>query len=180
MAYPLLREIIPDALAVEEDGGYAPAAGTAVLSDEGMKEAAPLQDLVEALIGRILAQVREYEALPLDRDGREILLDTELRGVRCRFTRERRPNPRHGQITLSPRELEIARMVARGYPNKTIAAVLDISAWTVGTYLRRMFAKLGVCSRAAMIARMHEADIPVESNAQDSATSWFAARKHSS
>jgi DNA-binding CsgD family transcriptional regulator len=55
---------------------------------------------------------------------------------------------------LSPREQEIARMVAEGYPNKTIAAVLDISSWTVGTYLRRIFAKFGVGSRAAMVARM--------------------------
>jgi DNA-binding CsgD family transcriptional regulator len=57
---------------------------------------------------------------------------------------------------LSPREQEIARMVARGLPNKAIAAVLEISTWTVGTYLRRMFAKLGVTSRAAMIARLME------------------------
>jgi DNA-binding CsgD family transcriptional regulator len=47
-------------------------------------------------------------------------------------------------------------MVAKGYANKTIAAVLDISLWTVGTYLRRLFAKLGVCSRAAMVARLLE------------------------
>jgi DNA-binding NarL/FixJ family response regulator len=47
-------------------------------------------------------------------------------------------------------------MVAKGYPNKTIAAVLDISSWTVCTYLRRLFAKLNVCSRAAMVARLIE------------------------
>ena len=59
-------------------------------------------------------------------------------------------------VVLSPREREIARMVARGYPNKTIAGVLEISLWTVGTYLRRVFAKLGVGSRAAMVARLME------------------------
>lgn len=57
---------------------------------------------------------------------------------------------------LSPREQEIARMVAKGYPNKTIAHVLDISTWTVGTHLRRIFAKLSVGSRAAMVARLLE------------------------
>jgi hypothetical protein len=45
-------------------------------------------------------------------------------------------------------------MIAEGYPNKTIAAVLDISSWTVGTHLRRVFAKLGVGTRAAMVARV--------------------------
>ena len=57
---------------------------------------------------------------------------------------------------LSPREHEIARMVAKGYANKTIATVLDISSWTVGSYLRRIFAKLGVSTRAAMVARLLE------------------------
>jgi len=47
-------------------------------------------------------------------------------------------------------------MVAEGYPNKTIAAVLDISSWTVCTHMRRMFAKLNVRSRAAMVAKLLE------------------------
>ncbi len=57
-------------------------------------------------------------------------------------------------VILSPREREIARLVAEGYPNKTIAAVLDISAWTVSTHIRRIFVKLNVRSRAAMVARL--------------------------
>jgi len=56
--------------------------------------------------------------------------------------------------SLSPREREIVRMVAQGRPNKVIAAVLHISSWTVCTHLRRIFAKLGVSSRAAMVARV--------------------------
>jgi DNA-binding CsgD family transcriptional regulator len=47
-------------------------------------------------------------------------------------------------------------MIAKGYPNKAIAGVLEISGWTVGTHLRRIFSKLGVTSRAAMIARVME------------------------
>ena len=57
------------------------------------------------------------------------------------------------KANLKESEQEIARMVAKGYPNKTIAAVLEISTWTVGTHLRRMFAKLGVNSRAALVAQ---------------------------
>jgi DNA-binding CsgD family transcriptional regulator len=44
--------------------------------------------------------------------------------------------------------------VAKGLPNKAIADVLDISLWTVATHLRRIFAKLGVGTRAEMIARV--------------------------
>lgn len=81
-------------------------------------------------------------------------MDTEVDGVRCVLVRVSRKAP--ARFSLSPREQEIARMVAKGYPNKMIASVLDISSWTVGTYLRRMFAKASVCSRAALVASFVE------------------------
>ncbi|HUM91481.1 MAG TPA: LuxR C-terminal-related transcriptional regulator [Candidatus Competibacter sp.] len=40
-----------------------------------------------------------------------------------------------------------------GRLNKQIADRLHISEWTVSTHLRRIFAKLGVRSRAAMVYR---------------------------
>lgn len=43
-------------------------------------------------------------------------------------------------------------MVAKGHTNQAIADVLGISSWTVSTHLRRVFAKLHVNSRAAMVA----------------------------
>ncbi len=54
---------------------------------------------------------------------------------------------------LTSRELQIATLVAQGCPNKQVADKLHISEWTVATYLRRIFAKLGVDSRAAMTYR---------------------------
>lgn len=68
------------------------------------------------------------------------------------------PQPNSSANLLSPRELEIARMVALGYPNKTIASLLDISPWTVNTHLKRIFAKLDVTTRAAMVARLSAAE----------------------
>lgn len=82
----------------------------------------------------------------------QILLDIHLDGER--YLLVRMPKPSH--IPLSPREIEIVRMVAQGHPNKIIADVLSISSWTVCTHLRRIFAKLGVGSRAAMVARLLE------------------------
>ncbi len=93
----------------------------------------------------------------------EVLLDTEINGIRCLLVRSNRP-PALAANPLSPREIEIVRMVAKGLPNKTIAAVLDISTWTVGTHLRRVFAKLGVGSRAAMIAKLAEGGLTSSSN----------------
>jgi DNA-binding CsgD family transcriptional regulator len=54
---------------------------------------------------------------------------------------------------LTGREPEIAILVAQGHANKNIAYRLRISEWTVATYLRRIFAKLNVESRAAMVFR---------------------------
>jgi DNA-binding CsgD family transcriptional regulator len=83
------------------------------------------------------------------------MLDVEVDGVRCVLQRVHEPLAKHAMY-LSPREREIARMVARGYPNKTIARILEISIYTVGTYVKRIFAKLNVGSRAAMVARLME------------------------
>jgi len=80
------------------------------------------------------------------------MLDKEIEGYRVLITRM--SPTADAPVSFSPRELEIARMIAKGYPNKTIAGVLEISTWTVGTHLRRIFAKLRVGSRAAMVARL--------------------------
>ena len=121
-----------------------------------------LKLLVEQLVKQTVS-ARE----PEQDEGEDVLLDVEVEGVRCVLIRQH-SKPARGQVALSPREQEIARMVAKGYPNKIIADVLDISSWTVCTHLRRMFAKLGVGSRAAMVARllaegsMGEHGIPAE------------------
>jgi len=57
-------------------------------------------------------------------------------------------------LPLSPRECEIIRLVASDLTNKEIAAVLEISCWTVSTHLRRIFTKLDVHSKAAMVAHV--------------------------
>jgi DNA-binding CsgD family transcriptional regulator len=81
----------------------------------------------------------------------QVLLDVEVGEVRLLALRRETPSP---LSLLSPREQEIARMVASGYPNKTIASVLEISSWTVASHLRRIFMKLQVSSRAAMATRL--------------------------
>jgi DNA-binding NarL/FixJ family response regulator len=87
----------------------------------------------------------------------EVLVDAEVDG--SRYLLLRMPKPNRTRIQLSPREQEIVRMVAKGHPNKIIADVLNISSWTVCTHLRRIFAKLGVGSRAATVAQLLEMGI---------------------
>jgi DNA-binding NarL/FixJ family response regulator len=52
---------------------------------------------------------------------------------------------------LSPRELEVLRLVARGLSNADIGKELFISEATVKTHLLRTFAKLGVSDRTAAV-----------------------------
>jgi DNA-binding CsgD family transcriptional regulator len=52
---------------------------------------------------------------------------------------------------LTARELQIAALVALGHSNKQVSARLHISEWTVSAHLRRIFIKLNVDSRAAMV-----------------------------
>ncbi|MCP4967268.1 MAG: response regulator transcription factor [bacterium] len=64
----------------------------------------------------------------------------------------RGPSP----TTLSDRELEILRIVARGATNKAMAAQLFISEATVKTHLLHIYDKLGVNDRAAAVATGYE------------------------
>lgn len=60
---------------------------------------------------------------------------------------------------LSPREQEVLELLARGYLYKEIAERLNISSATVNTYVRRMYEKLHVRSRAQAVAKYaHLAD----------------------
>jgi DNA-binding CsgD family transcriptional regulator len=110
----------------------------------------PGQDeTVRSLVRALVRRVTELSGGRLPADGP--LVDCREAGVRCVLERAQ-PGPEGLAALLSPREREIARMVGLGYTNKAIADVLDISLYTVSTHLRRIFAKLDVPSRAAMVA----------------------------
>lgn len=61
---------------------------------------------------------------------------------------------------LTPRELEVLRLVAAGSSNREIAVMLVISEHTVARHLQNIFAKLGVSSRTAAGAFAFEHDRP--------------------
>ncbi len=54
---------------------------------------------------------------------------------------------------LSPREQEVLGMLSRGYLYKEIADLLNIAGPTVNTYVRRVYEKLHVRSRAQAVAK---------------------------
>ena len=60
--------------------------------------------------------------------------------------------PREATDSLTAREVEVLRLVARGKTNRTIAQELDISEKTVARHIANIFTKLDLSTRAAATA----------------------------
>jgi DNA-binding NarL/FixJ family response regulator len=103
---------------------------------------------VEDLVRKIVQKVQDAN-ISADSEPSAPILVVDVDGFQYTLLRSQSTETCH----LSPREKEIVRLVAEGLPNKCIGAVLDISCWTVATHVQRIFSKLGVTSRAAMVAR---------------------------
>jgi len=79
-----------------------------------------------------------------------------LRADAITVTREARGG-RHGYGNrLSPRELDVARVLVTGGTNREIAKQLFLSPKTVARHLDSAMRKLGVCSRTALAVRLVE------------------------
>jgi DNA-binding NarL/FixJ family response regulator len=75
--------------------------------------------------------------------------------VQC-FQKPGPASPEAELQALSAREQEVLDLVARGFLLKEIADTLKLSEHTVDTYLRRIYEKLHVHSRAQAVARYAE------------------------
>jgi len=67
--------------------------------------------------------------------------------------------PPDEQPTLTKRELEVLRLLARGYSNKRIAQELGIREPTVRFHLRNIYAKAGLQSRTEAVAWALQQDL---------------------
>ncbi|HWO93570.1 MAG TPA: LuxR C-terminal-related transcriptional regulator [Dehalococcoidia bacterium] len=68
---------------------------------------------------------------------------------------------------LTPRELEVLRMIAAGSTNKAIAATLVISEHTVARHVQNMLSKLGFSSRASLAAFAVEQGLAARGRSQN-------------
>jgi len=64
-----------------------------------------------------------------------------------------------GSAGLTPREIEVLRLVTSGMTNKAIAERLFLSGRTVDRHVSNLFTKLGVSTRAAATAYAYEHDL---------------------
>ena len=146
----------------------AAAAAAEVL--DAARTCAPLSAArAQLLCGRALAAAGERaEAIvalvaaeaALDRFGAARWRDEAVRELRGLGHRVRRLAPEAivgGLGPLTPREREIADLVADGRTNREVASQLVLSAKTIEAHLRNIYAKLGVRSRVEL-ARELERD----------------------
>ncbi|MCX7522687.1 response regulator transcription factor [Microbacterium sp. STN6] len=111
---------------------------------------APPQDLVAAV--RVVAR---GDAM-LDPAVTRALIGAHAERVRPRA------EPAEALERLTPRELEVLRLLARGMSNAEIAGVLVVTRETVKTYVSRLLAKLGLRDRVQAVVLAYRAGLADE------------------
>jgi DNA-binding CsgD family transcriptional regulator len=114
-----------------------------------------------ALVGRARRALGDDDTAQLEIDGaRAVFVALGATPDIDRLDRLEQPAPRDGtNAGLSPRELEVLRLVATGRTNHAIAAELVLSERTVARHVSNIFAKLGLSSRSAATAYAYEHDL---------------------
>jgi DNA-binding NarL/FixJ family response regulator len=105
--------------------------------------------------GYLLKQTRRNELIEALKDvhaGGSPMSSQIARKVVQNFYRNETQNDGE-TVELSPREREVLELLARGYLYKEIAEMLKIGVQTVNTYIRRIYEKLHVRSRAQAVAK---------------------------
>jgi DNA-binding NarL/FixJ family response regulator len=121
---------------------------TAAISDDQVVEAVKLGAaglvLKESAPEALLECVRKVHAGEqwIDRDTVTRALSTVL---------DREAAEKEASHTLTPREIEIVRMVAQGLRNRAIAERLSISEGTVKVHLHNIYEKFGVDGRLELL-----------------------------
>jgi DNA-binding CsgD family transcriptional regulator len=95
------------------------------------------------------ANTADQAAAQLRAEVRAGRLDAEAVDAVLAAAGHRVPRRREGPAGLTKRELEVLVLLARGMPNKEIAARLVISRKTVGNHIEHIYAKIGCSTRAA-------------------------------
>ncbi|WP_299028954.1 response regulator transcription factor [uncultured Thermanaerothrix sp.] len=123
------------------------------------------EDVFEGLragaIGYLLKDVSSeklFEAIRAAARGEYFLLPSITAKVVAEFSRLPRaaPRPAEAEKILSPREIEVLRLVAIGISNKEIAERLFISEGTVKNHLSNILSKLNVKDRLQAVIRGRE------------------------
>lgn len=118
--------------------------------------------------GFLLKRARPEEllaAIGIVAAGDSLLSPSVTRVVLDHVARQPTPRPESaGQLAeLTPRELQVLKLIARGHSNREIAAALVIEESTVKTHVKRILLKLGLRDRIHAVIFAYESGLARES-----------------
>jgi DNA-binding NarL/FixJ family response regulator len=108
---------------------------------------------------------RLFDAVRVVAAGGALLAPTVTRRLIAEFARQRprsAPEPSRGEAltgVLTPREVEVLRLVAEGLSNSEIAGRLFLGEETVKTHVSRMLRKLGLRDRTQAVIAAYESGL---------------------
>jgi DNA-binding NarL/FixJ family response regulator len=102
---------------------------------------------------QLIAAVRTVAA------GEALLSPSVTRKVIAHFARHHRNPPPRALDSLTPREMDVFRLIASGHSNAEIGRELFISDTTVKTHVTRLLQKLGVRDRAQAIVLAYQSEL---------------------
>ncbi|MBW3620491.1 MAG: LuxR C-terminal-related transcriptional regulator [Actinobacteria bacterium] len=117
---------------------------------------------VRILLARACRALDDHDTAEMELDAaRRVLEELDAAPALAEVDElSRRPGPSaDAPGGLTPRELEVLRLVATGATNREIADTLVISEKTVARHLSNMFTKLGLRTRAAATAWAYEHEL---------------------
>lgn len=112
---------------------------------------------IRVLLSRAFAVVGDHEGAELEQSAaRRVFEELGATADLSRLNAAASPAARADVHGLSPREMEVLRLLASGKTNKSIARALFVSERTVDRHVGNIFTKIGVASRAAATAFAYE------------------------
>lgn len=138
--------------------------------DESLYEA--LRAGTSGFLLKVAAPETLLEAIRHAHEGNALIDPTVTRRVIESFVRQpsgpRRPPPELDELT--PRELEVLTLIARGLSNGEIREELVVSEATVKTHVNRILMKLGLRDRVQAVVFAYEAGVVRPGEPRDSPT----------
>lgn len=112
---------------------------------------------VRVLMAQACRQLGDHDTAEMElAAARRVFEELRAAPALARVAALSRRAPPNAPGGLTPREVEVLRLVATGATNREIADTLVINEKTVARHLSNMFTKLGVSSRAAATAFAYE------------------------
>jgi two-component system nitrate/nitrite response regulator NarL len=124
---------------------------TAVIIISGESESGVVYESIAAGARGYLTKTGGSDALceAIQRVARgEVVMPPELQAGIAQQIQMHSPK---GEVHLTPRELEVLKLIAEGTTTPQIAAKLYLSTATVKTHIQHLYEKLGVSDRAAAV-----------------------------